>query len=422
MKLSSIDILIPTFNNPQFLIPCLNSVAATREAYPLRIIVVNNGHPSIQQHLPKLPGLLEFIQAPKNLGWEGGLKLGLEHSDAKFAMFLNDDAFIPVSSTRWLRNMMTHFYLPQIAAVGPTSNFVSGSQNIWHQSRKAQDFANFLIGFCMLIRRSALDAVGGVDDTLPGGDDLDLSIRFRKAGYGMICDRSTFVFHHGTKTGERIHGGAGDPNGWNSQEMIERTNDALIRKHGFKEWFKTMWGEVGLPPGLGMEVGSDTEGDFIRSQIIPGKVLELGCGATKTVSNSIGVDIYGGGELIPTITALSVADIKADAMALPSDIGLFHNIIARHLIEHTVDPIAVLKHWKQFLLPEGQIILSMPNEQLVDSIPMNPEHRHAFTPDFIRECFRAAGFVCREVVDPGNRISMVAVAEVAKERVLEGVC
>lgn len=421
-KLERVDLIIPTWDNPQFLLPCINSVAATREAYPIRIIVVNNGHPAIKQHIPEYPGLLEFIQAPGNLGWEGGLKLGLEHSDAKFVMFLNDDTFIPVSSTRWIRNMMPHFYLPQVAAVGPTSNFVSGAQNIWHQSRKSQEFVNFLIGFCMLIRRSALDEVGGVDDTLPGGDDLDLSIRFKNAGYGLICDRSTFVYHHGTKTGERLHGGAGDANGWNSQEMIERTNDALIRKHGFRAWFKTMWGEPQLPAGIEVETAKDVEGEYIRSMLLPGKVLELGCGATKTVPNSVGVDIYGPGELIPTITGNSVADIKANATNLPSNIGLYHNIIARHLIEHTVDPIAVLRHWKKFLLPEGQIILAMPNEQLVDSIPMNPEHRHAFTPDFIRECFKVAGLECKEVVDPGNRISMVAIAEPAKERVLEGVC
>lgn len=413
-KLSTVDIIIPTFDSPQYIIQCVESIIATREAYPIRVIVVNNGHPSIAKHIPEFPGLVKFIQAPGNLGWEGGLKLGLEHSDAKFVMFLNDDTIIPVSSNRWVRNMMAHFGIPKIGAVGPASNFVSGAQNIWHKSRRPHELVNFLIGFCMLLRREALDEVGGIDDTLPGGDDFDLSIRLRKAGYGLMCDRSVFVYHHGTVTGSRIHGGPDAAGGWNSQGMIDRTNDAIIRKQGFRLWFETMHGKPGIPDGMMENTTHDVEGNAIRDRIIPGKVLELGCGATKTVPESVGVDMYGAGERIPTIDKLSVADIKADVMQLPSDIGQFHNIIARHLIEHTVDPIAVLRHWKSFLLPEGQLILAMPNEQWVNSIPMNPEHRHAFTPDFLRECLKAAGFSCKEVIDPGNYISMVAVAEPVK--------
>ncbi len=102
--------------------------------------------------------------------------------------------------------------------------------------------ARFLIGFCVLVRRSVLDKVGGIDNSLPGGDDLDLSMRLRSAGYKLIVDRDVFVFHHGFKTGNRVYGDVNEPGGWNSYEFLEKTNFALIRKHGFKAWYETMHG------------------------------------------------------------------------------------------------------------------------------------------------------------------------------------
>ena len=59
---------------------------------------------------------------------------------------------------------------------------LGGAQNIFLQQPSSMTYVPFLIGFFVLLERAALDAVGGVDATLPGGDDLDLSIRLRQAG------------------------------------------------------------------------------------------------------------------------------------------------------------------------------------------------------------------------------------------------
>ena len=71
-----------------------------------------------------------------------------------------------------------------------------------------------------------------VSTTLPGGDDIDLSIRLRQAGYTLVCDRRAFVYHYGFRTGERVHGDRTVPGGWNSPQMIAATRDTLIAKHG----------------------------------------------------------------------------------------------------------------------------------------------------------------------------------------------
>ena len=87
-----------------------------------------------------------------------------------------------------------------------------------------------------MLSREALDKAGGVDDSLPNhGDDIDFSIRLRQQGYKLLMDRNVFVFHHGFKTGERLHGAY-----WNSMEMQDKTNHSLIRKHGLPTFIGTL--------------------------------------------------------------------------------------------------------------------------------------------------------------------------------------
>lgn len=411
MPLEPIDLICPTFNNPQYLLPMLSSVYAHKYYYPFNIIVVNNGHPGIVPHIPKVPEI-KVVQAPDNLGWEGGLKLGLQHSSSKFVGFINDDVFIPTASYNWLRDMMGYFADNKVGAVGPTSNCVMGAQQIFTPKVEMVHYVQFLIGFCVLLRREALEKAGGIDETLPGGDDLDLSIRLRDAGYHLICDRRAFVYHHGFKTGERVRGTPDQPGGWNSPEMTETVNNALIRKHGFRKWYELFWFE----PKSACEK-DDIEGNCVRELVKDGTVLELGCGGVKTVPHALGLDWYGKGENIPTVKQVSVADIKGDVTKIPSDIGKFDYIIARHILEHCVDIVATLKHWKSFLNPGGRLIIAVPDEDVEASLPTNPEHKHAFTPESLGKIMELIGF--QNLQGFKGRTCVVS-GEVAKAPVLQG--
>jgi len=402
-----IDIIIPTFNNWDQLGPCISSIIAAHIAYPVRIIIVNNGHPDSLSMVP-VHSMVEVVQTGgRNLGWEGGLKEGLKRSKSEFVCFMNDDTYVPQSSMFWLHNIMHYFRNPEVGAVGPTSNVVMGTQNIWKQVSSPCVEVSMLIGFCVVVRRSALDAVGGVDDTLPGGDDLDLSIRLTSGGYKLLCCRNVFIYHHGFSTGNRLHGDSSKRNGWNSQEMTDRTNTAIIKKHGFKKWYQCI---------AGMEYtfkvkGDDIEGEYVRGKIIGDKILDLGCANNKTVPNAIGVDVVCNGVGIPNLHAQSECDVQADATKdMPFDIGSQDTIIARHLLEHCIDPIEVLNHWSKYLKPGGRLIVAVPDEDQQPAINLNPEHVHAFTLEFLLKCGRLIGLKDVESSKIGSG-SVVAVFE-----------
>ena len=400
-----LDVIIPTFNNREYLMPCLKSlfdVSAPRGLY--RAVVVNNGDEGSLSDIPQNE-YLKTIEAGRNLWWEGGLKRGIEESDSPYVMFLNDDTFVPLSNGYWVNKMLRHFVDPKVAAVGPSSNVVMGIQSIFSSGRAEFYKVSFLIGFCMLLKREALMKAGGIDDALPHhGDDIDLSIRLRAAGFDLIADKTVFVFHHGFKTGQRVEGAY-----WNSAKMQEKTNNQLIRKHGLETWFDTISRQE-LQRSSFQETEGDAEGCLVRRYVEGENVLELGCGAQKTVPHAIGIDRIPKGSAIPTIDARCIADVQGDVeKTLPFSDGFFDTVIARHILEHSVDTLGTLENWRRVIKPGGRLIIAVPDETRAPTIPMNLEHLHAFTPETLRKIMKAAGFEEIVTEDAGNYLSFVGV-------------
>ena len=404
---AQVTVIIPTMNNREYLLPCLESLLVHRTTPGLfEIIVVNNGDPK------SLPSIINsevrVISAGKNLGWEGGLKLGMQHTDSPFLVFMNDDTYVPLPSAGWIYNLLAHFGDPKVGAVGPISNVVMGPQNMFIPMGRDILDVRFLIGFCMIVRRSALEEAGGIDDSMPNhGDDLDLSIRMRQAGYKLICDRKAFIFHHGFKTGSREFGAE-----WNSVLQTEKTNHRLIKKHGLKAFWGTMSHPI-VDQDVTPEKYADKEGQFIASIPMGEKVLELGCGDVKTVPQSIGVDVTPKGERIHgLVDKFSVADIVADvSKPLPVENGSIDCIIARHVLEHVVNQVKTLRQWWDALKPGGQLIIAVPDQALRSTIPLSVEHVHAFDKESLQTLVEMVGFKMKSITDVGNDLSFVGVFE-----------
>ncbi len=405
-----VSIIIPSYNNHQDLSACLSSLLANYATAGLfHIYVVNNGHEDSCKWINNK--MVTVLGAGENLGWEGGLRLGLSHIKSPFVCFLNDDTFIPPSSRLWLNQMLQHFKNPKVGAVGPASNVVMGAQSIFDQRPHHAFSVKYLIGFCMLLRTEALEKAGGVDDSLPGGDDLDLSIRLRDNGYGLIADKDIFIFHHGFKTGTRIYGDHTKAGGWNSYEQYHNTTTAIIKKHGLKKWYD-LFTPVPQKPIKGIE--GNIEAKVVREYIKGKVIVDMGCGGDKTVPEAIGVDMIKKDE---TIEALSgIIKSQADVVGNVTDDKLFKRgsvdtIIARHILEHLVDPIDAIKKWVSYLKKGGRLIIAVPDQAQHLTIPMNIEHVHAWDKESMRSLIEQLGLKIVELRDTGNYISFITVCE-----------
>ena len=237
-----LTIQIPTYRNIKQLGDTVWSLLVNTE-FPMVIRIINNDPMSSEwiHQMIKETGAdnVEVIEAGGNKGWMGAHNLALPKCDTPYVCLLNDDVvFTPWQSDFW-RKLCRWFKRDEIGAVGPSSNFVMGSQNLWHINHPLCYGTTLLIGFCVIVRTQVLKDIGGLDETLPGGDDFDWSIRIRDAGYRLIVDRSAYLHHIGQQTGRRVHGTA-----WDSTVHQENTINALVRKHGVKKWYDTMQAKV----------------------------------------------------------------------------------------------------------------------------------------------------------------------------------
>lgn len=203
-------VAIPTWNNPQQLEGALKSLEKTDIEEFGEVIVVDNGGSNA------------------NLGWCGGINKALSQSSSDLFCMCNDDVVFPVGD--FWRRLLRHFDRSNVGGVGPISNYVSGLQHASLAHLPPLHTTHLLIGFCAVYRRSLLG--DGLDDQLPGGDDLDISIRVRKSGSCLMVDRSCFLYHLGAQTGRRVF-----PNYWDTREHQHQTLNAIIRKHGLRQWY-----------------------------------------------------------------------------------------------------------------------------------------------------------------------------------------
>ena len=133
-------------------------------------------------------------------------------------LLLNNDVVV---TTGWLGRMLRALRGGDagIGLVGPRSNFVSGPQqievaydNIAELDGFAWDFGKAqngvmvevsrLVGFCLLIKREVIDAIGLLDEQFGIGcfEDDDYCLRAIAAGFRAVIAGDSFVHHFGSRT------------------------------------------------------------------------------------------------------------------------------------------------------------------------------------------------------------------------------
>lgn len=106
-----------------------------------------------------------------------------------------------------------------------------------------------------------------------------------------------------------------------------------------------------------------------------GEGLDVGCGRWP-LEGAIGVDLKDGG----------------DALALPE--GPYDFVFSSHCLEHLVDPVAALEHWKTRLKPGAPLFLYLPHPDMEYWLPQNcRKHLHSWRPEAIAKLLTDLGFV-----------------------------
>jgi GT2 family glycosyltransferase len=159
-------------------------------------------------------------------------------------VLLNNDVLV---STGWLEGLVAQVESrDRVGLVGPMSNYAPPPQLVEGVSyQNVEEFERFarawalehrgesalverLTGFCLLLSRAALAAVGLLDERFEGGffEDDDLCLRVRARGFLLVLARHVFVHHAGSQTFRAL--------GIDTQSLLEENFGK----------FRAKWGEV----------------------------------------------------------------------------------------------------------------------------------------------------------------------------------
>jgi GT2 family glycosyltransferase/tetratricopeptide (TPR) repeat protein len=208
-------IVIPAWNAWEHTERCLRSLRLTLGAEDHVVVVDNGSTDGTREALLSYPWL-EVVGNDQNRGFAGGCNQGAAKSREGIIVFLNSDTVVPAG---WLDELLVPFERPDVGAVGPRSDNVSGRQKsmaVPDPEMEPDAFAEFaaawriehsgqtsearrLIGFCLAVRASSFHAIGGFDERfeIGGFEDDDLCRRLQESDLRLLIAHASFVHHHG---------------------------------------------------------------------------------------------------------------------------------------------------------------------------------------------------------------------------------
>ena len=220
----SIDVIIPIYNAFDDLVRCVESVLrCTTGEY--RLWLINDASPD-ERIAPLLDQLLtqhsriRVLTNPRNLGFIGTVNRGFSET-AGDVILLNSDTVV---TRGWLSKMLTCAASDsRIATITPFSNnaeicsypemcgnhpWATGddpeiaNRALEMASRRLYPDLPTAVGFCMFVRRTALEVVGRFDDRygLGYGEENDFCRKLVAAGFRNVLLDDTFVAHVGNRS------------------------------------------------------------------------------------------------------------------------------------------------------------------------------------------------------------------------------
>lgn len=219
-----IDIVIPVYKDYAITKTCIESVLNSKITFPHELVVINDcsPEPEVARYLEQLATehKITLLQNTENKGFVHSVNRGMKLHLDRDILLLNSDTCV---ANNWLDRLRNCAYAdPNIATVTPFSNnaticsypkFCKSNELPSDYDLEALDqlFAETnnnafvqiptAVGFCMYIKRDALNAVGFFDEERFGkgyGEENDFCLRAEKNGWKHVIACDVFVYHEGS--------------------------------------------------------------------------------------------------------------------------------------------------------------------------------------------------------------------------------
>ena len=256
---SELDVVVVNYNAGDHLLRCVASVAAHAGDAEVHLVLVDNAsRDGSGRRAHEVHPELALMENRDNRGFATAANQGIRAGRAPFVFVLNPDAEVTAGTLAGLVKLAEE--RPGAAVLGPLVREADGA--IYPSARKVPSIGealghaflhpfapdnrfsraytmadwdraserevSWVSGSCMLLRRSALDAVGLFDEGyFMYAEDADLCTRMRAAGWTVLFTPELEVTHvRGVSTG-------------NSKRMIHEHSRSIYRyfaKHHGRGW------------------------------------------------------------------------------------------------------------------------------------------------------------------------------------------
>jgi len=203
---ATVDVFVPTYNESIELVRRTLQAALNIE-YPHRTWLLDDGHREEMLMLARELGCDYLARSENSYAKAGNLNNALKHSHGEFiAIFDADHA----ARKDFLDKTLGYFADPMVAFVQTPQDFYNvdsfnhrmGGRRVWNEQslffkviQRGKDTWNstFFCGSCALLRRSALEAIGGfATETVT--EDIHTSIKLHKQGYRSVYQPESLAF------------------------------------------------------------------------------------------------------------------------------------------------------------------------------------------------------------------------------------
>ncbi len=225
-----LSIVLVCWNNKAYLDPCLQSLYEGNLKYSFDVFAVDNGSTDgSQQMLQEKYPEVKIIQNSGNVGLGKASNQGIEASNGRYILLLNNDTIVNGPSFDAMVKFLEEH--PKTGAVGGKllnpdgtiqacyNNFPTLWEDFLLNSRIGELIrpgypavmsgeeirsVDWLGSACLMVRRSALDEIGLLDEGyFIYGDETDLQYRLKKAGWDIYYLPGATTVHYGGKSMNR---------------------------------------------------------------------------------------------------------------------------------------------------------------------------------------------------------------------------
>ena len=218
-----LSVLIINWNTRELTLDCIDSIYKTAEDVTFEVLVVDNGSTdgskeAIRERFPEV----RIIENHRNLGFARACNRGIDVAQGRYVLLLNSDTVLTPSALKALVEYMNGH--PEVAICGPQllnpdgtlqnsiANIPTLATELLNKSLLRRLFprrypgkehrveapmeVESIIGACMMIRKSALDEVGSLDeDYFFFLEETDLCLRMHRRGWKVVFNPQIKVYH-----------------------------------------------------------------------------------------------------------------------------------------------------------------------------------------------------------------------------------